>query len=132
MFAALAASTVATAQNTKPAEILTPSQAIANLRGLMNKRISVQGVLANQGRNYFTDRRLVLKDTAGSNESGLPVVVLVPLDAASSQGTERGAVPILADFLNNRVLVHGVIGEIVQKGVGKTIGLQADMISRAE
>jgi|SRR5262245_32779761 len=132
LVATIVSSLAALHQEAKAAEVLRPSQIIANLDDFMQKRVTVRGMLVNEGTNYFTDRRLVLKDASGAVGNGLAVMAWVPAETAPGQNTQSGSASVLSDYLDKTVVMEGVIGEITQKGIGKTKGLRVESVKIAD
>jgi hypothetical protein len=129
---ALVASMTMLPQRGETAEILTPSQVLANLDGFMRKRVTVRGVLVNEGTNYFTDRRLVLRDAHGSVGSTLAVTAGVQTESAPGKTTPRGSAADLSDYLDQVVVMEGVIDEITRKGGRKAKGLRVISVKVAD
>lgn len=66
-----------------------------------DRTVRVRGKLENEGRNYFTDLRLVLKDDAGRK---LPVRPWLPLSLPPRPPAASGPPPaVLSDFLGKNV-----------------------------
>ena len=98
---------------------ISPSEAASGsvVRG---EEVVVEGVLTNEGTNYFTDRKLVVK---GEGEAGgaIAVTAPVPLETAGAAATTAAAAPQdLSDILGKKVLVRGRVHKEMQKGTGLT------------
>ncbi|MCS6953931.1 MAG: hypothetical protein RMK57_14305 [Bryobacterales bacterium] len=66
-----------------------------------DRTVRVRGRLENEGRNYFTDLRLVLKDEAGRR---VPVRPWLPLSLPPRPPGASGPAPaVLSDFLGKDV-----------------------------
>lgn len=66
-----------------------------------DRTVRVRGKLENEGRNYFTDLRLVLKDDAGRK---VPVRPWLPLSLPPRPPAASGPPPaVLSDFLGKNV-----------------------------
>jgi hypothetical protein len=132
LVAAMVSSMTMLPRGGETAEILMPSQVVANFDGFMRKRVTVRGVLINEGTNYFTDRRLVLRDAHGTVGSALAVAAGVLTESAPGQATPRGSAPDLSDYLGQVVVMEGVIDEITRKGSSKTKGLRVISVKIAD
>lgn len=93
----------------------TPSEALTNSKAVSGEEIKVEGTLENAGTNYFTDRRLVLKDLHGSGE--INVKAWLPISAPSNQGKRR---EVISDYLGRPVVLTGMVKTQPVKGVGVT------------
>ena len=74
------------------------------------KTLKVDGTLENAGKNYFTDRRLVLRQLEGTDS----VPVQWPgmaMDVARPPGS-RSRPPMLSDYLGKKVAVVGVLEQV--------------------
>ncbi len=81
--------------------------------------VVVRGILSNEGTNYFTDRRLVLK--GGGDQGGeIPVTAPVPLSTARDRAApaEGNARADLGSVLGKEVILRGRVRKEPQKGVG--------------
>jgi hypothetical protein len=110
----------------KEAQRFVPSEVMAKGDRLAEKRVTVEGVLVNEGTNYFTDRRLVLKDTSDTTDGGLPVKPWVQMEATRGQEGQQMPGPVLSDYLGKKVVLQGVLKEVSLKGLGKTKILEVE------
>lgn len=98
-----------------------PPSEVAGGAVARGEEVVVEGVLTNEGTNYFTDRKLVVK---GEGPSGGEVLVTspVPLESiAAPSTTSRAAGPKdLSDILGKKVLLRGRMQKEMQKGTGLT------------
>jgi M6 family metalloprotease-like protein len=96
---------------------ISPSEAASGsvVRG---EEVVVEGVLVNEGTNFFTDRKLVVKGEAGGGE--IPVTAPVPLETAGAATAGATAPQDLSDILGKKVLVRGRVQKEMQKGTGLT------------
>jgi hypothetical protein len=132
LVAAMFSSMIMLPRGGQTAEILTPSQVLANVDGFMRKRVTVRGVLINEGTNYFTDRRLVLRDAHETAGSALAVVAGAQIESAPGQTTTRSSPADLSDYLGQVVVMEGVIDEITRKGSRKAKGLRVMHVKIAD
>ena len=74
------------------------------------KTLKVDGTLENAGKNFFTDRRLVLRQLEGTDS----VPVQWPgmaMDVARPPGS-KSRPPMLSDYLGKKVAVVGVLEQV--------------------
>ena len=98
---------------------ISPSEAASGsvVRG---EEVVVEGVLTNEGTNYFTDRQLVVKGE-GAAGGAIAVTAPVPLETAGAPATAAATAPQdLSDILGKKVLVRGRVHKEMQKGTGLT------------
>ena len=96
------ASPQAAAAEAQPTSI-SLADAAAHPEKYANKEILLRGKLVNAGKNYFTDRRIVLTDDKGNTIDVLP---WLPLSRPSPSGqTKAGST--LAEFLDRQVELVG-------------------------
>ena len=67
----------------------------------LKRSVHLTGTLVNLGANYFTDRRLALKDATGNT---IAVEPLLPLESPPGEG---GETPTLASYLGKKVEIRG-------------------------
>ncbi|MFN7925399.1 MAG: hypothetical protein U0Q16_35195 [Bryobacteraceae bacterium] len=78
----------------------------------------MQGTLVNEGKNYFTDRRVVLQEKSGEKIHVRPWLPLsVPPMPPGSKEAPRAT---LSDYLGKRVELEGTIEKGSVRGVGET------------
>lgn len=76
------------------------------------KLVEIEGKLDNAGTNYFTDRRIILRDETGE----IDVQAWLPLTAA--QPHDDGSRPeVLSDYLGKQVVLIGMVTKQPAKGV---------------
>jgi len=93
----------------------------ANPAGWAGKRVIVVGTLENVGTNFFTDRRIVLKDSSGVFvDAAMPAPISV---APGPIGSPPPSFPALSDFLGERIEFTGEVIEMDIRGVGKVWGV---------
>jgi hypothetical protein len=129
-----AAPFVVAAQPARPdgqKEKVTPSELLANEAGLSNKPVTVEGVLSNQGTNYFTDLQVVLKDGRGPGQ-GVIVQPWLPIELPPSPAGAKSSRPTLSDYLGKRVVLDGVLTDGFVNGVGTTKVLRVDGVRIVE
>lgn len=102
--------------------VLTPSQVIQDKDKLLNNNLVVEGVLENEGTNYFTNSRLVIKQP-GSDKS-LVVRLRTPLETQRPPNDQQSAPPTQADYLGKKVKIQGVLKEQFVRGVGRAVVLE--------
>lgn len=107
-----------TCPSTMPQAAISPSEAMSGkLRG---EDVVIEGVLSNQGSNYFTDRKLVVTGEGGANVGGEVIVTVpAPLEMPGAESTPPSA-DTLSDLLDKKVILRGKLQKQVQKGVGLT------------
>ena len=93
----------------KPTPAVVPALAAAPA-SWAGKRIVVVGLLENVGKNFFTDRRVVLSDAGAFIDASVPV----PAHAFPKPGT-----PTLPELLGKRVELVGTLEERDLPKVGK-------------
>lgn len=103
-------------------QVLTPSQVIQDKDKLLNNNLVVEGVLENEGTNYFTNSRLVIKQP-GSDKS-LVVRLRTPLETQRPPNDQQSAPPTQADYLGKKVKIQGVLKEQFVRGVGRAVVLE--------
>jgi|SRR4051812_11179681 len=108
------------------AQSITPSE-LVNRNPESGDSVSVKGVLENAGKNYFTDRRVVLRDPS----SGPTTVVVtgMPLtETPTPNSSELRRPTTLSDYLGKEVVISGNYADAFVKGIGKTKVLKAEKI----
>ncbi len=114
--AAPAAAAPATVEPTQPAEHVSISDMAATPERYLNQSVRLTGTLVNLGTNLFTDRRIVLRDAAGTT---IEVEPWLPLE--SPPGGRAGPAT-LANYLGKKV---EILGELERKTVdGQTLVLE--------
>ncbi|MCK1744141.1 hypothetical protein IVA80_25720 [Bradyrhizobium sp. 139] len=108
---------------TGPAQVLTPSQVIQNKDKLLNNNVVVEGVLENEGTNYFTNSRMVIKQP-GSDKS-VVVRLRAPLEIQRPLSGQQSTPPTQADYLGKKVKIQGVLREQFVRGLGRAIVLES-------
>ena len=121
---------VANAQsaNSDSSEKFRPSQVATNKGVLTGKEIRVEGVLLNEGTNYFTDRRLTVKDSAAAPEPGLPVKLQLPTEVPPGPSGEQTSPPVLSQYLGKKVVLDGILKEDFIRGFGRTTVLEVQRL----
>ena len=92
------------------------AQVVATPQQFQRERLELQGQLRNEGRNYFTDLRVVLQDEQGRKlrvRPWLPVEVLAPPGAGKRPD-------VLSNYLGKQVRLTAVLEKGVLKHVGET------------
>ena len=98
-------------------EPLTPIQAVEG--ETVDLTVSVRGVLRNAGKNYFTDRRLILQSPNGVEAKvELYVKGWLPFKATQSSTGEEQPPLVQSDFLDKEVILTGRVEVRPVKGVG--------------
>jgi hypothetical protein len=124
------------------AAAVPPAEAVGG-QVMRGAEVVVEGVLINEGNNYFTDRRLVVK---GEGPEGGEILVTTPLPLetalpATAPGAPTAAVAPqdptaaprdLSDVLGKKVLVRGHVQRAMQKGVGMTDVLVIEELELAQ
>ncbi len=111
-----------TSRTTCPGALLAaavpPSEA-AGGEVMRGEEVVVEGVLTNEGTNYFTDRKLVVKGQEGGE---IIVTTPVPLESMAAGARSAGATRPrdLSDILGKKVVVRGRVQKEMQKGTGLT------------
>lgn len=103
-----------------PAQVaISPAEATGP-GAIRGTEVVVQGVLTNEGTNYFIDRTLVLKSEDGQ-ASQMIVTAPAALEAVRTPSTAASAGPeTLSDLLGKKVLLRGRVQRELQKGAGLT------------
>lgn len=110
------AASLAAQQQAEPKPLKTSVKAIAAAPAkFLGKYVAVEGTLANEGRNYFTDLRVVLKEKSGEK---IYVRPWLPMEAPPGPGGRTRTV--LSKFLNQRVELKGTFEKGELRGVGDT------------
>ena len=115
-----------------PQEVaISPAEATSGevVRGT---EVVVEGVLTNEGTNYFTDRKLVV---TGQGEQGGEIAVTVPAPLETARGgtsSDEASPEALSDILGKRVVLRGRVHKEMQKGVGLTDVLVVEELEVAE
>ena len=99
------------------ADAITPSEALADSKVEKGAVVKVEGTLENAGTNYFTDRRLVLKEVDGEGE--INVQAWLPMTAQPSTDPSKRR-EVMSDFLGKKVILTGKVTQQPVKGVGVT------------
>jgi M6 family metalloprotease-like protein len=96
-----------------------PPSEVAGGAVMRGEEVVVEGVLTNEGTNYFADRRLVV---TGEGTAGGKVVVTspVPLETIAPPSTAAAGAQDLSDILGKKVLIRGRLQKEMQKGTGLT------------
>ncbi len=98
------------------AKVVTTSEAKAVATdGDEGPVITLDGKLQNAGTNYFTDRRIVLRDLKGE----IHVQAWLPLTASEPE-TGDDKPEVLSDYLGKQVRLTGMVTKQPIKGVGLT------------
>ncbi len=79
--------------------VKNPSQYIDSL-------ITVSGILINQGKDYFKDLQVVLKD---SIDNTIPVTVWVPIEIPPMQDPSIPRPKVLYDYIDKKVELKGYL-----------------------
>ncbi len=88
--------------------IIPIKEITSNPSRYIHKEVMVEGRLENEGRDYFTDLRLVLKDEEGNKLSVEPWLPLeLPPPPPLKDKGERPAV--IREYLNKRIKIKGII-----------------------
>jgi hypothetical protein len=116
---------VAFAQNagTPTPPSLTPSDVVQNQTKLLNKQLVVEGTLQNAGTNYFTNSRLVLKQSDSTDV--LVVKLRVPLEIPRPANDTQNSPATASDYLGKKVRIKGVLKEENVRGLGRVIVLES-------
>lgn len=114
--AAVGTAFICVANDSNSEKVVTTSEAkAAATDGDQAEIMTLEGKLQNAGTNYFTDRRIVLKDSKGE----IDVQAWLPLTAAEpSSGSDKPEV--LSDYLGKHVVLTGMVSKQPIKGVGVT------------
>jgi hypothetical protein len=129
MLLALLPGETATAQPANvsgPAGKITPSELLAKENQLTNQPVTVEGVLVNQGTNYFTDLKVVLKDGKDRSETGVRVQPWLPTELPPLPSGNRSSRPTLSDYLGKRIVVEGVLTDSAAENGGTAKILRVD------
>ncbi|WP_439397252.1 hypothetical protein ACRQ5Q_09145 [Bradyrhizobium sp. PMVTL-01] len=89
----------------------------------MNNNLVVEGVLENEGTNYFTNSRLVIRQP-GSDKS-VVVRLRTPLEIQRLPSEQQSIPPTQADYLGKKVKIQGVLKEQFVKGLGRAVVLES-------
>jgi hypothetical protein len=79
------------------------------------KLVLLEGTLVNEGKNYFTDLRVVLKDKEGNR---IHVRPWLPMEMPPGPPGMKGTRPTLSQYLNKQVELTGT----VEKGALRALG----------
>jgi hypothetical protein len=84
----------------------------------LNKSVKVSGTLVNQGKNYFTDLLLVLKDDESKTVYVKPWLPASLPPAPPGRGGNEKRPEVLTDYLNKKVELTAVVqkGELRRAG----------------
>src|SRR5947209_9148441 len=107
--------------------ILTPSELVNRADLLPKEELSIRGVLQNAGSNYFTDRRIVLKDEKNT-DSFVYVQGGPPVELPPGQGNVAAKPRILSDLLGKEVILKGTLDNGIKRGVGPTTVFRVNSI----
>ena len=110
-----------------PADKLTPTELLAKQTELTDKPVTVEGTLANSGSNYFTDLRVILKDSKDASD-GVLVQPWLPVETPPQQEGPGRSKPALSDDLGKKVIISGTLTDGVVKKVGATKLLRVDSV----
>jgi len=122
----------AAAQAPAAEQRLTPSQVLANPDAYADKRITVEGLLVNEGSNFFTDLRVVLKDASDAQSGAIHVRPWLPLELPPGPPGAAPGRETLAAYLGKRVILQGTYRDDVVRGVGQTKVLVVESARRVE
>lgn len=113
------------------AAAISPQQAISDkLRG---EELLIEGVLTNQGSNYFSDRKLVVTGQGGADSGGEIIVTLpAPLEMAAPSNGNVPDANTLSGLLNKNVILRGKLERKLQKGLGLTDVFVVDEVQPAQ
>ncbi|MDA9414094.1 hypothetical protein XH81_04355 [Bradyrhizobium sp. CCBAU 25360] len=89
----------------------------------MNSNLVVEGVLENEGTNYFTNSRLVIEQP-GSDKS-VVVRLRTPLEIQRPPSGQQSIPPTQADYLGKKVKIQGVLKEQFVRGLGRAVVLES-------
>src|SRR5260370_161376 len=112
-------------------EKYTPSAVLANEEKLNGKQVTVEGTLENHGKNYFTDRRLVVTDGTSSG-SALPVRLALPSNVPPAPPGQQASPATLSQYLGQKVILRGTLREDALRGFGKVKFLDVDSVRAIE
>jgi len=112
-------------------KVLSPSSALSKSDRLKGEQITVKGRLINQGKNFFTDRRLVLTDPANRSDV-LPVKPWVLIETPPLPGPSGSPPQALSDYLGKTVILKGSVREDHLRGFGKVKYLEVQSARLAE
>jgi M6 family metalloprotease-like protein len=116
----------ASPQARAPDDKVTIAELQKNPAAYAGKTLKVDGTLENAGRNYFTDRRLVLRQPEGTGS--VPVRWPgMPLDVPRPPGANKSRPSTLSDYLGKKVEVVGVLERVTGRdGVARyTLTIQS-------
>jgi hypothetical protein len=106
---------------------LTPTELLAKQSELTDKPVTVEGTLSNSGSNFFTDLRVILKDSKDSAE-GVLVQPWLPVETPSKPDSTGRSAAVLSDYFGKKVIINGVLTDGVVKKVGATKLLRVDSV----
>ena len=86
-----------------PAKALSIRELASTPEKYVNQPLQVTGTLVNLGKNYFTDRRIVLRDTEGHT---FPVQPWLPLEVPRK---DHSGPPTLANYLDKKIVITGTL-----------------------
>lgn len=75
--------------------------------------VTIEGKLQNAGSNYFTDRRIVLKDSSGE----IDVQAWLPMTTEPASDSSKKP-EALSDYLGKQVVLTGMVTKQPVKGIG--------------
>ena len=104
---------------------VTPTELLSKMQELVGRPVTVEGTLTNAGTNYFTDLRVVLKDSKDASE-GVLVQPWLPVSLPPHQSSADASTPTLAEYLGKKVIIKGVLTDGVLKNVGQTKVLRVE------
>ena len=81
------------------------------------KTVVVEGTLVNEGKNYFTDLRVVVQDDSGEK---IYVSPWVPTELPPGPPGQEATRPTLSQFLGKRVELTGTLEKRTLRSVGET------------
>jgi hypothetical protein len=116
----------ATKGSAQPLPPYTPSAVVADEDRLNGQHVAVEGLLQNKGKNYFTDRRLVITDASGESKASLPVKEWLPIEAPPNPSGQTSSPPLLSDYLGKKVVLQGFLKEDDLRGFGTVKFLEVE------
>ena len=120
---------LAAAANAQPAtQKVTPTELLSKKTELANKPVTVEGFLTNAGTNFFTDRRVVLKDDKNARD-GVLVQPWLPAATPPPPPGAQSSTATLSDYLGRKVAITGVLKDGVVKNVGPTKVLHVQSVT---
>ena len=103
---------------------------IDTLKDHVGERVRVRGVLVNQGKNYFTDRRVGLRGEGGAFVAVRPWLPLeLPPARPDQKPSER---ELLSDYLDQQIEIVGTLERGSIKGMGNVIHLNVESAVRID